>query len=250
MSIWASFRYGLGLPFQALRLILSRPKLLLWSLAPIAITLGLYIGVFVSIQGPLSAWITGLLFWLKLTQIPWLGSVVQVLIDLGILWICAITFSAMAALLSTPFSDFLAEASESWCQPPLPPAPRTGCFGWIRLIGIDLGKALFTVPFLVLSMVSAWLPGVNFAVPVMTSLLIVFQFISYPQTRRGLGIGDGVRFLFQHFCACMGLGLMLFGLFSVPFLSALAIPLAVVSGTLLVGRAPGDLKDPNLPALR
>jgi len=93
----------------------------------------------------------------------------------------------------------------------------------------------------------AWIPVVNVAAFFLTCVLICFQYTSYPQTRRGVGIKDGVRFLFQYFYSCLGFGMVLIALFSVPFFSCFMLPLAVVGGTLLVARAQ---KIPELPLLR
>ena len=45
-----SFIYGITLPFEAGRVIFSRPKLIFWSILPILITLGLYGLLIASLQ--------------------------------------------------------------------------------------------------------------------------------------------------------------------------------------------------------
>ncbi|MCR4313075.1 MAG: hypothetical protein NUV58_02410, partial [Candidatus Roizmanbacteria bacterium] len=77
--------------------------------------------------------------------------------------------------------------------------------------------------------------------------LVTFQYISYPQTRRDVGIRQGAKFLWHHIYACTGFGSIFLLLFAIPFLSSFVLPLAVIGGTLLAARAPGS---PQLSPLK
>ncbi len=71
----------------------------------------------------------------------------------------------------------------------------------------------------------------------MTFLLVTFQFVSFPQTRRGEGVLDGIRFLGRNFWVSLGFGMSIAFLFALPLVSTLALPIAVVGGTLLYAHA-------------
>jgi CysZ protein len=165
--------------------------------------------------------------------------------------IAALTFSFLASLVATPFNDFLAESAERWAvegsQPllPLPTYPATGIFAgyWrnkVRLIGIDSLKTIASLTMGIIALFCSWVPILNIIAFTLSFLILTFQFISYPQTRRGQNIDYAVHFLFRHFFACLGFGAAVLLLFSIPFVSIFSLPLAVVGGTLLVGRASSD----------
>jgi CysZ protein len=241
-----SFIFGFTLPLRSLRLILFRPRLVFWSILPIGLTLVLYFFVIRSLvsalqlsvlahvsafglsQGSLGAWI-----------IVWIAKIL-------IFLVAAMTFSFLATLLSTPFNDFLAESAERWVSPPLPEPeiPSEGLFAgyWrnkARLLAIDFMKTLAASSLAIIALLCSWVPVINAGALLLSFLLMTFQFISYPQTRRGEGIGKGVHFLGRHFFASLGFGIVTSLLFSIPIVSCFMLPLAVVGGTLLVGRA-GD----------
>jgi uncharacterized protein involved in cysteine biosynthesis len=75
---------------------------------------------------------------------------------------------------------------------------------------------------------------------------VCFQYTSYPQTRRQERLGHGVWFLLRHAWACSGFGATITLLYAVPFVSSLALPVAVVGGTLLVARAGAGATMPRL----
>ena len=72
---------------------------------------------------------------------------------------------------------------------------------------------------------------------VLALLLLTFQYVSYPQTRRGENLGTSLAFLGRHFWACLGWGASMTVLFMIPLLSAFMLPIAVVGGTLLYARS-------------
>jgi uncharacterized protein involved in cysteine biosynthesis len=107
----------------------------------------------------------------------------------------------------------------------------------LRLILIDLGKSVAAAVATFGAILLSWVPVLNFAAFALAFLLVCFQYISYPQTRRGQGIREGLKFLLHHPFACLGFGASLTFLFSIPLVSSLCFPMAVVGGTLLVARS-------------
>lgn len=176
----------------------------------------------------------------------WAAGLVLLFTKVLLFVIGGLTFSVVASIIASPFNDLLAEATEPWCVPRLPPVSETSWQDKLRLIGIDVTKSLAATVALILAVVTSWIPIVNAVSFAAAMLLMTFQFISYPQTRRGVRLRQGVAFLWRHLFACVGFGASLTFLFALPVISSVALPLAVVGGTLLVARAPGDHDQPPL----
>lgn len=232
-----SLAYGLTLPFRAGKLIITKPVLIFWSILPIILTLSLYGFVVVRLQTMAKAAVVQQLTTWGLDSQGWSVWLLGLFVQLLLLLVGAFTFSAAASVIASPFNDFLAEKTEQFAQPPLPAITPSGFKDKLRLILIDLGKSLAAAFATIAAFLLSWVPIVNLFVFALAFLLVTFQYISYPQTRRGQGMGDGLRFLRQHLFACLGFGACLSVLFAVPIVSSLCFPLAVVGGTLLVARA-------------
>ncbi|HAR43063.1 MAG TPA: hypothetical protein DCS07_10620 [Bdellovibrionales bacterium] len=235
-----SFIYGVTLPLSALRLIAARPVLIFWSVVPIGLTLGLYYYLIRWIDTTMQGFLQNYFASLGWNPNGWAAVSVWIFAKLFMIIVAALSFSVSASILASPFNDWLAECSEPWTTPPLPKAPSFSWRGKARLIGIDVLKSLLALVGTLLALVVAWVPVLNLVALLSAFLLVTFQFISYPQTRRGEGIQDGLRFLWRNVFACAGLGATLSFLFAIPILSSLCLPLAVVSGTLLYAKAQGS----------
>ena len=232
-----SLIFGLTLPFQAGTLILRRPALLGWSILPIAVTLGLYTWIIHALNVALQTWMQAHFLAWHWNPSGWGAVIFSGFLHILLILVAAISFSFVASIAASPFNDFLAEAAEKWGSPPLAPVQDRTILIKARLIMIDAGKSLAATIAGLAALLLAWVPLVNAVTFLLTFLLISFQYISYPQTRRSQGLGDGVRFLWDHPFACAGFGATMALLFSIPIVSSLSLPLAVVGGTLLVARA-------------
>jgi CysZ protein len=238
-----SLIFGATLPIRAFRLIVAHPVLIAWSLLPVALTCTLYYYLLHSINVEVESFIMA-----HVSTGSWFLVLIAKLL---ILIVAALTFSFLASLVATPFNDFLAESAENWAQEgdtpllPKPALPPAGLFAgyWrnkIRLVGIDFLKTISSLTMGIIALFCSWIPVLNVVALAMSFLILAFQFISYPQTRRGQTIGYALNFLSRHFFSCFGFGAAILFLFSIPFLSIFSLPLAVVGGTLLVGRANSD----------
>lgn len=239
----ASLWFGFTLPFAAGKLIVGKPKLLLWSALPIVLTLAL------SIWGV--AWVKAKLVAMSATWLAAQGyapdsfavQAAMVLLQIVLFVVAAVSFSFLAGVVASPFNDFLAETAEPYAKPGLPALrPEQTSVAWkIRAVWIDIVKtAVVTtvqIGLVFIGVLAFWLPGLNMIPFAIALWLMTFQFVSYPQTRRGEGFGVSVRFLMRHFFASLGFGSAVGILFAIPILSAFAFPLAVVGGTLLYARA-------------
>ena len=238
-----SLIYGVTLPARAAALILSHPVLIAWSLLPIGVTLVLYYLVIHSLSGLVRSWLAVHLATWHWNPNGFAAIVFSFFVHVLLLLVGAISFSFVAGIAASPFNDFLAESSEKWATPPLPPVQDRSILIKARLILIDAGKSIAATFAGLAALLLVWVPVVNAITFLLTFLLLTFQYISYPQTRRKQGLGDGIRFLWDHLFACIGFGAALSVLFTIPLISSLALPLAVVGGTLLVARAQGKGSD-------
>lgn len=236
----ASLLYGIMLPLTALRLIARERKLLAWAVVPFLIAFAL------------SLWGVA---WAKAKAVAlgahWLASrgyssdsflvhAAAYFLQIALFVLAAIAFSFVTGIVASPFNDFLAEAAEPFADPPLPPAP-SAMSAKLRALAIDVVKtATVTALQLVLigmGIFSFWIPGLNLVPFAAAFWLIAFQFLSYPQTRRGEGLRSSVRFLSRHAFSTFGFGAALGLLFAIPYVASFTLPLAVVGGTLLYARS-------------
>jgi uncharacterized protein involved in cysteine biosynthesis len=247
-----SFYYGFTLPIRAFRLIARKKRLMVWSALPIFLTLGL------SIWGV--AWVKAKAVAAGMAWVMAKGYAADsfavhaavLLLQITLFVLAAVTFSFIAGIVASPFNDFLAEATEPFTDPPLAPSnPRLR--EKLRAFVIDLVKTgivtSMQIILLFIGLLAIWIPGVNIIPFAAAFWLLAYQFVTYPQTRRGEGVGASVVFLKRHFFATFGFGASLGFLFAIPVLSSFALPLAVVGGTLLYARA-GAPETPERTLLR
>jgi uncharacterized protein involved in cysteine biosynthesis len=234
-----SFFYGLTLPIKAAKLIKSQRALVIWAILPIGITFILYYFLIQGLQDTANDYMKGLyvsLGWDTKGWMVWFASIFATII----IWIiAALTFAFSSSILASPFNDILAEKTERHTDPPMTPVGKQGLKQQIHLIGIDLVKTIASAIVGFFAIIVSWIPIVNLLSFTLVFLLVCFQYISYPQTRRDVPLRDGFNFLRQYFFACLGFGISITFLFAIPFVSSFVLPLAVVSGTLLVGKALG-----------
>lgn len=238
----SSLVFGATLPFQALRLILSNARLLVWSAIPIVITVALSIWGVAWVKAKLVALGTAWLASHGYAPDSWALQLAVVFLQIVLFVVAAVSFSLLAGIVASPFNDFLAESTERYCRPALPLPPGAETIRWkIRAVWIDITKTAIIgaiqLVLILFGLLAFWIPGLNL-VPLLAAFwLFTFQFVSYPQTRRGETFGVSFRFLIRHAFASLGFGAVIGTLFAIPVLSAFALPLAVVGGTLLYARA-------------
>lgn len=238
-----SFFYGFTLPLRSLRLILKTRILLVWSLVPIALTLALSVWGVTWAKAKLvvigMAWLESFGF----AQESLTVRAAMILLQIVLFVLAAVSFSLLAGVLASPLNDFLAESTEAHCDSALPALPtESHTWGWrVRAVWIDVVKTVIIagiqICLIFVGVLAFWLPGLNMIPFLAAFWLLTYQFVGYPQTRRGQGFLASLPFLYRHFFACLGFGIANGVLFAVPLLSAFALPLAVVGGTLLFARA-------------
>ncbi len=229
MSFFSELWLGASLPLRALRLLAKTPKLWLWALIPIAATLTIY----ALLLQTLSQWffpaaIPDPTFWQKLAQVGfWVVG----------LTLAALTFSALAQLLSTPVNDLLAESTERYTTPPLDTPPGGGLSGFARRIWLDLLRSLLALVLTVLVAILGLIPlGIHLPVLFLIQAQIVtFNALAFPMTRRQQTVRATLRLQAKHWGAGLGFGGVILLIMPVPILNLLVVPLSVMGGTLLFG---------------
>lgn len=237
-----SLVFGATLPFRALRLILSHGSLLLWSAIPLAITFALSIWGVAWVKAKLVA--IGMAWLANHGYAPqsWGLQIAMFFLQVVLFVVAAISFSLVAGVVASPFNDFLAESTERYCRPSLRLPEEAKTIRWkVRAVWIDVTKTILVATIqlglILFGVLGFWVPGLNLIPLLLAFWLFTFQFVSYPQTRRGESFAVSFRFLFRHAFASLGFGAVIGTLFAIPILSALCLPLAVVGGTLLYARA-------------
>ncbi len=245
-SLLLDFAMGLGTPLIAFKTLLIRPRLWLATLIPWLIS-GTLAWFLMSQAVLLGAWILATVAgWLGISAATGAGHLIALVLGwvvTAIAWVAgALLMTWLSAIVALPFADWLAELAERYSEPPL--APATQLSGWftrahLRRFKIDLFKtaagAIWSLAGLVLSAV----PVLGILGACLLALGLSFQFLSYPQTRRAMGLGASITYLVRELPACLGFGLVLLAGFAIPFFSAFIFPLAVIGGTQLFGRLEG-----------
>ncbi len=233
-SLW----FGLTLPITALKLIVTHPILLMLSILPITVSAALYVFLISKAQtAAKSALLHGFQNW-GWNPEGWGATLLIILVKIGLVLVGVLTFSLITGIVAAPLSDWLAEKTETFTGLAIPPSVTFTMRA--RLLLLDLGKTILATVASLLALLLSWLPIVNLAVFGFAFILVAFQFLSFPQTRRGMGVRLSLAFLWRYLYACLGFGACISVLFAIPLVSIFALPLAVVGGTLLFARAQED----------
>jgi CysZ protein len=230
------WQWGFLAPLKAAGKIVSSPSLLMLSIIPSLITLILMIYFFSVGSAFLSLKVEALLTWLSLDPNAWVGASVLFLAT-GLVFILSVAlFFLVANLVAAPFNDFLAERAERFSDPVLEPVPFQGILIFLKILGIDLVKNIFTLGISIFLFLLSWVPLLNFLAYFLFALLMALQFLSYPQTRRKIGLVRSLNFISQNFFLSLGFGMAVSLGAMIPFAGFIMIPLSVVGGTLVYAR--------------
>ena len=248
MGILKDFIAGLLLPFRAFGLILSRPSLMLLCIIPVIVAVGGYIYLWDSFFFPMreatlgwtKGFIAGTLGADSLsTMQSWMQAVLGFVITVLFALCTAFTFGWLCNLIALPFNDFIAEHAEKFTAPPIAIDARFDFSRFLSHMFIDLKKALLSGIVLLACFSVTWIPIMNIGAVIIAWLMLTFAFVSYPQTRRGIGVRDGLMSLIKTFPISLGFGCVLSLAFAIPIVSFIFLPLAIVGGTMLFAAKTG-----------
>jgi CysZ protein len=160
------------------------------------------------------------------------------------LLLAVVTFATLTSLIGQPFFERLCDRVERRLgNPPAgvdAPWWRTLPRGTVESVLVFALVVAVNLPLFVLDLVP--LLGQT-VVPVLQALvsgfLLSIELLSIPLQRRGLHLGQRLRFAWRHKGAVTGFGVAAFLLFLIPLANVLAMPGSIVGGTLLVRRLTG-----------
>ncbi len=217
------FFSGCVIPFRALSLLIRSPRLWFWAALPTLVTATAYFLLF-----------REFLEWLKPLLPVWVTySLGGIVLLVGIFF-----FTTASTLIAGPLYDLLSERAENLIQLPPVPANEQGLQAWPRHLSIDLVKSFFALLGYALSLAFSWVPILNLFSVLISCLLITYQFVSYAQTRRGIGPLQAVRLLLADWPRAFGMGLVLAFPLAIPIVSFFVLPTAIVSGVMFSKRCP------------
>jgi CysZ protein len=223
------FVSGFTSPLRVLGLLLEHPGLLGLFILPMVITLivvstviyGVLIGLWNALQG---------LFQSLLGTTSAFGSgILSALAGALLIYFSALSLGILIQLMSSPFNDILAEKTEVACgESP----PKTTLKRLVFVFLIDLRKTGFTLSFTLILFLIGLIPGIGLISIPGLAMIQAFTFLSYPLSRREIGLGGSLHWIRKNFFRSLGFGLITLALFSIPVINLFALPISVIAGTL------------------
>jgi len=243
MSFFSDLVQGFIIPIRAAGLILRSRALFVLSIIPLLISALIYFllyqfvlkgikEVFIAEVSKVIGYIPGISDYIsQLQSISGIGLNLAVEI---LFWVISLfMFAITANLVALPFNDYLAEIAEPLVEPKIEPCRVQGFGQRLKLIFIDLFKNLFSIVVLIFCLLVSLIPFVNILAFIISSLLFTFQYLSYPQTRRAMGLGRSIAQMLKFFALSFGFGTALMASYGVPPLIIFMPAISSVGGTIL-----------------
>lgn len=216
---------------RAAGILFRAPRILLWLIPPLLITLFLDALAFYFIFG----WIRDGIDML-LPEEGWLGWLATALDVVGagvVVVLLGWSFTWLFLTLTSPFHDHISAAVEHETRGSAGPEPE-GLHGFFKSIFLGALQAavllLLTLLLLLLNLVPV-IGSVLFFL--WSTFALGYSFVSIPSGRMADPFAKRLSFARQHHHAVMGLGLAVFLASLAPILNLLFMPVFVVAGTLL-----------------
>ena len=237
-SFLMKFLMGFSMPFMALRLLRRERKLMILSIVPMLITIGVGI-LFFTVGMPWVGAMLGAILpeasGLLLGVVYWMGLIIGYLIA-GILFLVAIVL--VASLIALPFNSLLAE--ETLKNQNFLESPPFSMSHWIKLTLRMLRVGLLrTVVLLIVGavlFVFSLIPVVQLVAAFFGFVILASDAMDYSLELKELGLRQRFRVLKEYFWEIAGFGCC-FGLTSlVPFLNFLLLPIGIIAGALLTSK--------------
>jgi len=228
---------GLLAPLWALGFLWRRPRMWWLAAAPLLVNLGLFAFFFWLGYRYFGTWLEGLVpagegwWWQVLLYLALFLAALLLLV------VMAYLFSVLGRVLAAPFLELLTQQVEREVLGTVPQGPAF----WIGLLRMIRQEALKLFCYLVLMgllLVLNLLPLVggmlySLLALLVTGFFLALDFLDYPLERRGLGLGDKLRYTRRLGLTALAFGSGVFLLVLVPLLNLALLPLAAVGGTLL-----------------
>lgn len=237
-SKFKDFLKGIVTPIRAVGVIFSSPKLLTLSALPILTTCIILALIFYALMAGLWTWITGYFTGFFADYQTGLMVAFAAIAAIMFIYVSINTVAILISFFSSPFNDILAEATERSMG--VPEVPGFSAGRALRVLILDLRKTLLALIISLSLSIGLLIPFVGIAAFLAIALLNTFTFVTYPQSRRMLGVRDSFKWVMRNVPTSLGFGLTTTFLFSIPVINLFALPISVVGGTLLfLDRSPG-----------
>ena len=248
-----------ALPLEGLRLLGRERSLWKWAAVPFALCLAaLVLTVLALVEWADVLWVlcTGWLpalavdawyEWLWLGPLKLLLGLVGAVLFVGACGVALVAAWLAAGVLAAPFHDVLSRRVEALVTGGLLDRSAPGLAGALREGGRAVLEELRRLVFFLgvqalIAFLGFAIPGAQVLVPpamlLFTVLFLPLDYASYTLDRRRVGFAGKRRWVMAHRSAMLGFGLAAFLTFLVPGLNFAAMPVLVVSGTLLALRTP------------
>ncbi len=236
---------GLVLPFRGMAYLLANRGLKRYAALPLVVNIFLYVLAFLVFFYFLSRWQVSNVAWEFLgpvggwlaAAVNWMGWMVKLVVVLVALGAAFFTFTAVGMVVASPFNDMLSEKVElsytgGGKRLDMPfrfttKAAMISLYDSLRNLVRQLGYTVIALPFLlvpVVGFVPLFLVGGYFA---------GFGFLDAAMARNYLRPPHKRLISRGHFWEIVGFGIMMQGLFAIPLIGILLMPVGVVAGTLL-----------------
>lgn len=225
------FGHGLKSLPRACGVLLRAPRILLWLIPPLVITLlfdvlALYFG-----YGWLCAGMASLLpeSW----DAPWLQALIGVFSAIAVIFLLGWSFAWVYLTMTSPFQDFISAAVEREIHGVAGPEPE-GWKGFLRSIWQSVVQAIVLTVLTLLFLVVGLVPVLGAIVLFLWSAFALgYAFVSIPSGRMAQRFSERLAFARRHRGAVLGLGVVIAMVSLVPILNVICLPVFVIAGTLL-----------------
>jgi uncharacterized protein involved in cysteine biosynthesis len=247
------------LPLEGVRMLVREPELRRVAAAPIAISAVAVFGAlagFISFAPELHGWILELLpdlpsgawyTWLWVGPGRALFWLLGKLLFAALGGVCVVLALLIANVAAAPFHEVLSRRVERLVTGAVADESGEGLSGatreGLRAVREELRRLLFFVSvWAVLTAFGVVVPGgqlvAPFALALFTALFLPLDYASYVFDRRRVSFARKRSWLRRHLGAALGFGGAALLLCAIPGVNVLAMPVLVVSGTLLALRHP------------
>ena len=245
--------FGIGFRhiFEGLRYLTRHPRLWIYALAPTIINLallGLLLGTFVHYYHDIYGWLSGIISpmhlqgataWYEhvLNWLLWAGGfLLQFVLVIIALILLLILFYVLGFITSAPFNDLLSERVEAMVT-----GIRASDLSFRQLLSeawrsikVEIVKAIFFLGVPLLLIALALIPVLGGPLYSVSTLLFAmfdlgFNYVDYPMSRKGLPLGERMRFARKHAGVMIGFGAPIV----IPFANLVLMAPMVVGGTIL-----------------
>lgn len=225
------FTHGLKSLPRAGGVLLRAPRILLWLIPPLVITLLLDVLAFYFGYGWLCSWIKSLLpaSW----DVAWLQALIGLLSAVGVIFLLGWSFAWVYLTMTSPFQDFISAAVEREIHGVAGPEPE-GWKGFVRSIWQSVVQAIVLTLVTLIILVVGLVPVLGAIVFFLWSAFALgYAFVSIPSGRMAQRFSERLAFARRHRGAVLGLGVVIAILSLVPILNVICLPIFVIAGTLL-----------------